>query len=446
MKIAKGRLRFFCFVSLAFLLACNSDSTTGNQSPEMDGAAIAHHCQKKLTDIIVVDVFSPPVASRIYAYCSLAFYEAARFEQKNSTSLIGQLRGFTTFSPPIKGNPYNFQIAAVTAFCETAKKTTFSAKEIDAFEKELIGKIGKNTTTETLQNSKLLGMNIAEAIGQRIKTDRYKETRGMERFEVSTTNPGRWTPTAPDYADALEPHWSKILPMVLDTADQCRALPFPEYNEAPNSVFFQEMKEVYDISKSLRKEQEIIAVFWDDNPFVSKHIGHVMFQDKKMTPGGHWMAICRTACKLKKVDLVATARAYALTAIALHDAFIACWDEKYRSIRLRPQTAIQHLINEQWISFLQTPPFPEYTSGHSTISAAAAKMLTELFGPNFAYTDSTEVDYGLPVRSFESFEAAAEEASISRLYGGIHFRSGCENGSIQGKNVAAILLKKIKIK
>jgi len=446
MKIAKGRLHFFCFFLLAFLPACGNDSPILNQTNDIDGAAIAHHCQKKLTEIIVVDVFSPPVASRIYAYCSLAFYEAARYEQKNSTSLVRQLRGFSTFPTPAKEKPYNFQIAAITAFCETAKKVTFSASEIDAFEKELIGKIDEKTTTETLQNSQLLGVNIAEAIGQRIKTDRYKETRGMERFEVSTADPALWTPTAPDYADALEPHWTKILPMVLDTTDQYRALPFPGYSKDPRSAFFHEMKEVYDISQSLSKEQETIAIFWDDNPFVSKHIGHVMFQDKKMTPGGHWMAICRTASKQKKLDLVATARAYALTAIAIHDAFIACWDEKYRSIRLRPQTAIQHLIDEKWISYLQTPPFPEYPSGHSTISAAAAKVLTELFGANFAYTDSTEVEYGLPVRRFDSFEAAAEEASISRLYGGIHFRSGCEHGNVQGKKVAAIILKEIKIK
>lgn len=434
------RIVFCIFFSLS-LFHCG----TKQQQKEgyLDEAEIAHVCQKKLTDIIVVDVFSPPVASRIYAYCSLAFYEAMRFAVQDSPSIVGQLRGFSAISTPAKDKHYDYRVAAIVAFCETAKKVTFSAVEIETFEQEMLESISQNDDAETLQNSLSLGMNIAEAMAKRIKSDNYKQTRGMERFEVLTNSPARWTPTAPDYADALEPHWSKILPMVLDSAGQCRALPFPGYSVDVKSPFYLEMKEVYNISNSLTKEQETIAIFWDDNPFVSKHIGHVMFQDKKMTPGGHWMAICRTACRKNKVDLVTTARAYALTAIALHDAFIASWDEKYRTLRLRPQTAIQKMIDEQWISYLQTPPFPEYTSGHSTISAAAATVLTTLFGPNFAYTDSTEVEYGLPVRSFLSFDAAAQEASISRVYGGIHFRSGCENGSLQGKAVARILLNKI---
>jgi hypothetical protein len=204
------------------------------------------------------------------------------------------------------------------------------------------------------------------------------------------------------------------------------------------------MKEVFDISKNLDDEKIDIALFWDDNPFVSKHKGHVMFQDKKMTPGGHWMAIAKTACRKKGLDAVAAAKAYVWTSVALYDAFISSWQTKYRTARIRPQTAIQRLLEEQWISYIQTPPFPEYTSGHSTTSAAAAEMLTEIFGDGFAYTDSTELPYKLPVRSFASFREAAREASISRVYGGIHFRSGCDNGNEQGRRVATILLSKLR--
>jgi membrane-associated phospholipid phosphatase len=169
-----------------------------------------------------------------------------------------------------------------------------------------------------------------------------------------------------------------------------------------------------------------------------------MFQDKKMTPGGHWMAITRKACRDKRFDMVASAKAYVYIAIGLYDAFISCWYEKFRSVRIRPQTAIQRLIEEQWFSYIQTPPFPEYTSGHSTVSASAAEMLTHIFGDNHAFTDSSELEYNLPVRSFSSFRQAALEASISRVYGGIHYRSGCENGNLQGKQVAALAIERIE--
>jgi hypothetical protein len=230
-----------------------------------------------------------------------------------------------------------------------------------------------------------------------------------------------------------------MLTMGLDSAGQVPALPYPAYAEDTASAFHREMREVYDISRRRTDEQVDIALFWDDNPFVSQHKGHVMFQDKKMTPGGHWMAITQTACRKRGLGAVASAKAYVWTSVALYDAFIACWDTKYRTVRIRPQTAIQRLIDEQWISFIQTPPFPEYTSGHSTTSAAAAEMLTALFGDSFSYIDSTELRYNLPVRRFTSFRA-----SISRVYGGIHYRSGCENGNEQGRRVAEILLGKLR--
>jgi hypothetical protein len=232
--------------------------------------------------------------------------------------------------------------------------------------------------------------------------------------------------------------------LALQSADEVKAAPFAAYSEDTASAYYKELKEVYDISKNLSEEQIDIAIFWDDNPFVSKHKGHVMFQDKKMTPAGHWMAITRKACKDKGFDINASAKAYAYTAVGLYDAFISCWYEKYRSVRIRPQTAIQRLLEEQWFSYIQTPPFPEYTSGHSTISASAAEMLTHIFGDGYAFIDSSELEYNLPVRSFKSFREAALEASVSRVYGGIHYRSGCENGNIQGKKVAALAIDRLE--
>ena len=434
MKILKNPLSllFLCLV----IISCNSNksiSTLSNQE-------LPHQLIKKLTDIIVVDIFTPPVASRIYSNCSLAMYEALRFEDKNSTSITGKLKGFDPMPVPLEKITYNFSIAAIQAFCETAKKVTFSASEISAYQDSLIKLYGADIKQDVIDSSIAFGQRVADVVAKRLGKDNYKETRGMERFEVKTSDPTRWVPTAPDYADGLEPYWSKMLTMGLDSSSQIEADPFPAYSADKNSPFYKEMKEVYDISKNMTDEQVDIALFWDDNPFVSKHKGHVMFQDKKMTPGGHWMAIATKACKINNADAVKSAKAYAYTAVGLYDGFISCWYVKYKTVRIRPQSAIQRLIDEQWISYIQTPPFPEYTSGHSTISASAAEMLTHLFGDNIAFTDSSEHEYNLPVRSFKSFRQAAEEASISRVYGTIHYRSGCENGNKQGKKVAEAIL------
>lgn len=426
--------------SCLMIISCNSYTSTTTVSNQ----ELPHQLVKKLTDMIVVDIFTPPVASRIYANTSLAMYEAMRFEDKSSSSITAKLKGFDPMPVPVKDITYNYSIAAIQAFCETAKKVTFSAPEISAYQDSLIKIYGANLSKEVVDSSVAFGQRVADVVAKRLGKDNYKETRGMERFEVKTADQTRWVPTAPDYADGLEPYWAKMLTMGLDSSNQIEADPFPAYSADKNSPFYKEMKEVYDISQNMTDEQIDIALFWDDNPFVSKHKGHVMFQDKKMTPGGHWMAIAAKACKMNNADAVKSAKAYAYTAVGLYDGFISCWYVKYKTVRIRPQSAIQRLIDEQWISYIQTPPFPEYTSGHSTISASAAEMLTNVFGDNIAFTDSSEHEYNLPVRSFTSFRQAAEEASISRVYGTIHYRSGCENGNKQGKKVAEAILAKLK--
>jgi hypothetical protein len=126
------------------------------------------------------------------------------------------------------------------------------------------------------------------------------------------------------------------------------------------------------------------------------------------------------------------------------DAFISCWDEKYRSNRIRPETYINRYIDVNWKPLLQTPPFPEYTSGHSVMSTATAQVLTYLMGDQFSFTDDSEEMFEIRARSFTSFLQAAAEAAISRLYGGIHFRDSIENGQTQGKNIGDNIIEKLK--
>lgn len=425
---------------LIFILSCSNNTNSDMKKEE----SLPHQLVKKLTDIIVVDIFTPPVASRIYANTSIAMYEAIRFKEEGSVSISAKLKGFDPMPIPEKGKQYDFSIAAIHSFCETAKKVTFSAPEITKYQDSMIAVYAKGVDENVVKASIDFGKQVADVVAKRLGKDNYKETRGFDRFEVKTDDDARWVPTLPDYADGLEPHWSSMMTMAIDSSSQVEADAYPAYSKDTNSDYFKELKEIYDISKTRTEVQTDIALFWDDNPFVSQHKGHVMYQDKKMTPSGHWMAITQKACKMKNASSVSSAKAYAFTSVGMYDAFISCWYVKYSTVRIRPQTAIQRLIEEKWTSFIQSPPFPEYTSGHSTVSSTAAEILTHLFGDKLAFTDSSELAFNLPIRSFKSFRDAALEASVSRVYGGIHYRSGCEAGNKQGKKIVEVILTKLK--
>jgi hypothetical protein len=265
----------------------------------------------------------------------------------------------------------------------------------------------------------------------------------MPKYTV-TSERGRWVPTPPAYMDAVEPNWGRLRPFVMDSASQFKpAPPFP-FDSARSSAFFQQAKEVYDTRQALTDEQREITAFWDCNPYVMHVQGHAMFATKKITPGGHWMSIVTIAARNSGADVMKSAEAYARTSIVLADGFISSWDEKFRSNVIRPETVINAYIDEQWEPMLQTPPFPEYTSGHSVISTAAAVVLSEEFGTTFRFRDTSEEAYGLPARTFASFEQAAAEAAISRLYGGIHYRRSIEQGAVQGRRVGELVVQRLR--
>src|SRR5690606_2245347 len=163
-----------------------------------------------------------------------------------------------------------------------------------------------------------------------------------------------------------------------------------------------------------------------------------------ITPGGHWMGIAGIAAKTKDLDWKQTAETFVITSLALYEGFLSCWDEKYRSVLIRPETYINQYMDEDWLPLLQTPPFPEYTSGHSVVSAAAAVVLTHLLGDDLAFVDSTEVVFGLPVRKFNSCQEAAEEAAISRFYGCSHYMPAIENGMKEGDAVGRLVIERVK--
>ncbi len=398
----------------------------------------------QLTDAMVHDIFSPPVSSRIYAYAALAPFEVAAYaDSENIQSLTGQLSGFEVkeFTPT---SEVYYPMAALVAFYKVAATLVFSENLITVHRDELYEKVRKlGMTKKTLEAS----IEFGEAMGQHVmdyaSKDNYHQSRSFEKYTIRS-DAKSWKPTPPAYMEGIEPNWNKIRPFVLDSTDQFIPKPPTPFDIISESKFFQEAKDVMEAVNNLNPEQREIAYFWDCNPYKMNVKGHVMYAEKKITPGGHWIGIAGIASKTAKLDWKATSETIILTAIAVFDGFISCWDEKYRSVLIRPETYINLYIDEDWVPLLQTPPFPEHTSGHSVISTAASRVLTDLLGQPFHFVDSTEIKFGLGIREFDSFNDAAAEAAISRFYGGIHYIPAVEYGAEQGELIARHVLSRIK--
>ncbi len=408
-------------------------------------AKVIHNNVDELTQVIIYDVFSPPVASRIYAYTSVAAYEALRFSEPGYPSLAAQMHGFGTMPQPEAGKDYNYMLASTKAFFTVAEKVTFSVDSLRKYYQPLLGQYKSLLEKDVYDRSIAFGEAVGNAVLERTKVDHYKETRGMPKF-LGVSEPGKWRPTPPDYIDGAEPNWAMILPLTMDSAKHFPALPPPLYSEDTTSLFYKTVYEVYSVGKNLTPEQKGIAKYWDDNPAVNEHSGHLMFTTKKITPVGHWIGINTIACRMKNLSALESAQSYVMTSAGIFDGFIACWEEKYKSQLVRPITVINEKIDRNWQPMLQTPPFPEHTSGHSTISAVAAMILTKRFGDNFAFEDTSDLQYIGMKRNFTSFMQAAQEASVSRLYGGIHYRTGVEEGTKQGTRIGEYINSKIILK
>jgi len=422
-----------------------------NQNQEINITASDYHAAvDKVTEVMVHDIFSPPVASRIYNYANIAAYEVICQEENEYNSLQSQLHGLNSIPKAGDGKQINYAMASLIAYLEIGKNLIFSEDKINVYQDSLYASWQTKNKT-VFQDSKAYGNQVAEHIKSWYSSDNYAQTRTMPKFSVNTEDPSRWQPTPPDYMDGIEPHWSKIRPSIIDSSAQFKPARYPDFSLEKESAFYKELLETYEVGETIKKEGEEsekleIAQFWDCNPYVSTHKGHLMFATKKITPGAHWIGICKIACEKTNADFSKTVFAYTKTSIAIADAFISCWDEKYRSNLIRPETLINQHIDENWEPVLQTPPFPEYTSGHSVVSGAASTVLTSIFGDNFEFNDDTELQYGLPIRSFNSFNQAADEAAISRLYGGIHYRAAIDLGLDQGRSLGSFVVKKLQMK
>ncbi len=436
-------LLLFSLVSLLWLPSCKQ--TSADYQQKASNPEFMHAGVRRLTDIIRHDIFAPPVSARIYAYSAVAAYEALVPGYPAYQSLAGQLNGLTTVPKPEAGKEYCYPLASVNAQLIVGKQLIFSEGEVEDLKEKIFEDFQKmNMPQEVYDRSMAFGEAVAKHILAWSKTDNYAQTRSAPKFNIDVESPARWRPTPPAYGDALEPHWCEIRPWVMDSCAQFKADPPVPFSTDKKSDFYKQALEIHDIGMLKDPENEATAWYWDDNPFAMEVSGHVAFAKKKISPAGHWMNIVGHACRKANADIMKSAEAYAKVSCALADAFISCWTIKYRTNLIRPESYINQYIDPNWQPLIQTPPFPEHTAGHSTISMASATVLTGLFGDNFAFTDSTEMEFGIPPRSFSSFNEASKQVGNSRMYGGIHYRRGNEAGLKLGNEIGTFVLEDLK--
>lgn len=430
----------------------------------------------------------PPVAARISAYSAIAMYEGYAADPRSRLrSLGGQLNGSPTFPKPrARGTLDGATVAAeaqrVVLDSLFAEGYPSTRRTIDSLARAQIAERADRAGAPTSRRSVEHGNALGHAMLAWAATDGFVETRGkgwsaptsyalwvntvtddqhvphqlsgesdivlagsaaptMNTATASTRNLVANRPKALSSKSTLpqfnpvrptEPHWGTLRTFVLNDGDECAPPPPPAYSEQKGSPFWSMGKELYDSVRSLTPEKREIALFWADNPVATG------------TPGFHWISVLNQMIARRSLSADEAAETYALTAIAIADAFIGCWREKYRSMVVRPVTYLNRVFDPRWQTLFPTPPFPEYPSGHSTLSGAATEVLTALLGDTIAFTDSSQMDIGAEPRAFRNFSHARDEVAISRIYGGIHFVPAVVNGLEQGQCIGRRVLSRLQ--
>ena len=376
--------------------------------------------------------YVPPVAARSFGYIGVIAHEALTTGNPGLRSLAGQL---TDLSPlPARGEGDFDEPCVLHAALNAAVQGLFAntgptGQRAMLKMAEIMGRSARDgIAEEVVARSVAHGEAVAAHVLAWAGTDggAVIDNMGFPRDYTPGTRPQDWVPTSAIRLQQapLLPDWGRNRPFAMPDTRAQGAPDHPAYDEATGSVFRGFVQEVYDTGRALTDEQKLVARFWSDDAMLTS------------TPAGHWISIVMQIADRDALPVETIASTLAKLGVAQADAFISCWSTKYRYNLLRPVTYIKRHIDKAWEPLLITPPFPEYTSGHSCQSGAASAVLTAIFGEDFAFDDATHEDEGLPVRSFPSFRAAAEEAAISRMYGGIHYRFSNEIGLDQGRAVA----------
>lgn len=364
---------------------------------------------------------------RPFAYAGVAGYEAVVPGMVGYRSLAGQLNGLTSLPAPDRGQPYHWALSANAALA-AVNRSLFSNTSpanlvtIDSLEQanKTAGQVGQ--AAEVVARSVAFGQQVAAAVVAWAKTDGFDNATPY----APPTGPGQWVPTPPQLGPPVFPNWGANRPLVAGSGDGADPGPPTPYSATAGSPFYLMGQEVLTIAQTRTPEQTAIALFWNDVP-----------NGRSFTPPGHWLSILAQVVAQEKPTLDKALLAHARLGICLNEALLSSMKTKYTYNVLRPVSYIRAALGQPaWLPLIPTPAFPEYSANHAAQSSAAAAALTQDFGPNYAFTDQSYVPFGQPARRFTSFEQAAAEAGLSRLYGGIHYRPSIEKGLVQGQKVA----------
>lgn len=378
--------------------------------------------------------YTPPVASRAFAYIGITAFESVASGSTDLQSLAGQVHGLTALPKREDGQIYDDGVVLQAAMAQSvadffSNTGPTGQRAMAAMAAKQTAKVAEGLAPDVVARSEAFGRAVAAHIRAWSLDDggAVIENMGFPYEYALTEGPAHWVPTnlVRQQQTPLLPNWGKNRTFAMPAGTTCPVPPPPDYSEDPASAFYKEAMEVYEAKAAMTPEQTQIARSWSDDPMLST------------TPPGHWISITRQILERDNAPLDVQVEAMAKLGVGLADAFIGCWDAKYKYDLVRPITYIRRVIDPKWEPLLNTPPFPEFPSGHSTQSGTAEVILTELFGENFAFEDITMAPDGLKPRVFKSFHEAAEEAGMSRLYGGIHFRSAIVLGLEQGRCIAA---------
>jgi membrane-associated phospholipid phosphatase len=378
--------------------------------------------------------FSPPVAARALAYTGIALHEAIVWADHNGYSLNGQLNGLYNVPRPERYKKYNWAIVANTALRNITEKmypNMSSANHnllINLDSANYLSNIG-NSSNEELSRSTSYGYRVADSIYAWSTTDGGKDgyLNGFPTDYVPPVGPAFWVPTPPQFQRALLPYWGNNRLIVRPRRPETANIPHPVFSTDTASAFYKAAFFVYNKVNTLTPEENTIALYWADG-------------GGTFTPPGHLLAITAQLITDNNLSLTEAAKLFAQAGISVNDAGIVCWKYKYKYNLLRPITYIQRHIDPSWGSLIVTPPFPSYTSGHASFTGAAGTVLAGYFGDNYSFTDNQKVPEGFTPRSFNGFQQMIEEASISRIYGGIHYQFDSEVGAQTGGDVGRRVL------
>lgn len=375
-----------------------------------------------LLDAVRTDRTTPPAAARAMAMVHTAMFDAVN----------GIVGGYEPFMQDWPAPPGASPEAAAAAAAHHVLSELFPAQR-DTFDAAL-----EASVDGIPMGRRLRGMAFGRRCGTSMAFARAADGWDAEVPYEPTDIPGLWTPTPPAYAPALLPQWPLVTPFCMESGSQFRVPEPPDLAGAAYAADFNEVKALGGVASQDRTpEQTEIALFWADGPGTA-------------TPPGHWLMIAQEISEAEGLTLVENARLFALLSLAEADAGICSWDNKFAFEAWRPVTAIQRADEDgnpatepdpDWMPLLTTPPFPTYTSGHSTFSGAGSRILALYFGADdHPFTTTSDAMPGVE-RSFASFSEAAEEAGRSRIYGGIHFEYDNVHGLASGRALAESLFE-----